>query len=107
MWSDGIIGMTNYCVQINKICCNHENKINIKHFFFVAVEQFGVGMIHTSSSAIWRGVDFISPTQKGTIFTLQSPHMSAVPSRFDAHPYNVDMLAGATNSGQVYMWTLG
>ncbi|KAK7832929.1 dna damage-binding protein cmr1 [Quercus suber] len=28
-----------------------------------------------------RGVDVISPTQKGTIFTLQSPHMSAVPSR--------------------------
>uniref|UniRef100_A0A7N2LKK3 Uncharacterized protein n=1 Tax=Quercus lobata TaxID=97700 RepID=A0A7N2LKK3_QUELO len=26
--------------------------------------------------------------------------MSAVPIRFDAHPYNVGMVAGATNSGQ-------
>jgi len=54
-----------------------------------------------------RGVDVISPTQKGTIFTLQSPHMSAIPSRFDAHPYNVGRVAGATNLGQVYMWILG
>jgi hypothetical protein len=33
--------------------------------------------------------------------------MSAIPCRFDAHPYNVGMLAGATSGGQVYMWTLG
>jgi hypothetical protein len=54
-----------------------------------------------------RGVDVISPAQRRTIFTLQSPDMSAIPCRFDAHPYNVGMLAGATSGGQVYMWTLG
>ncbi|KAF3955304.1 hypothetical protein ACB098_01G322300 [Castanea mollissima] len=54
-----------------------------------------------------RGVDVISPAQKRTIFTLESPHMSAIPCRFDAHPFNVGMLAGATSGGQVYMWTLG
>ena len=54
-----------------------------------------------------RGVDIISPAQKRTIFTLESPHMSAIPCRFDAHPYNVGMLAGATSGGQVYIWTLG
>ncbi|KAG6676624.1 hypothetical protein I3842_15G161200 [Carya illinoinensis] len=52
-----------------------------------------------------RGVDVISPAQRRTIFTLQSPHMSAIPCRFDAHPYNVGVLAGATSGGQVYMWT--
>ncbi|PON37196.1 Guanine nucleotide-binding protein, beta subunit [Trema orientale] len=52
-----------------------------------------------------RGVDVISPAQRKTIFTLQSPHISAIPCRFDTHPYNVGMLAGATGGGQVYMWT--
>jgi len=33
--------------------------------------------------------------------------MSAIPCRFDAHPYNVGMLAGATSGGKVYIWTLG
>ncbi|EXB51697.1 WD repeat-containing protein 76 [Morus notabilis] len=48
-----------------------------------------------------RGVDVISPSQSRTIFTLQSPHLSAIPCRFDAHPYNVGMLAGATGGGQL------
>ncbi|XP_015893174.3 uncharacterized protein LOC107427308 [Ziziphus jujuba] len=53
-----------------------------------------------------RGVDIISPVQRRSVFTLHSPHMSAIPCRFDAHPYNVGMLAGATSGGQVYVWTL-
>ncbi|KAL4625457.1 hypothetical protein ACB092_05G027600 [Castanea dentata] len=53
-----------------------------------------------------RGVDVISPTLEKTIFNLQSPHMSAVPRRFDAHPLTVGMLAGGTCLGQVFMWTL-
>ncbi|XP_002523525.2 WD repeat-containing protein 76 [Ricinus communis] len=52
-----------------------------------------------------RGVDIISRPQRRAILTLQSPHMSAIPCRFDAHPYNVGMLAGATSGGQVYIWT--
>lgn len=52
-----------------------------------------------------RGVDVISPSQRRTILTLQSPDMSAIPCRFDAHPCKVGMLAGATSGGQVYVWT--
>ena len=52
-----------------------------------------------------KGVDVISPAQRRTIMTLQSPHISAIPWRFHSHPYEVGMLAGATGWGQVYMWT--
>ncbi|PPE00270.1 hypothetical protein GOBAR_DD02707 [Gossypium barbadense] len=52
-----------------------------------------------------RGVDVISPSQKRSVMTLQSPEMSAIPCRFDAHPYKIGMLAGATSGGQVYLWT--
>ncbi|WCJ29847.1 DNA damage-binding protein CMR1 [Euphorbia peplus] len=52
-----------------------------------------------------RGIDVISRSQGSTILTLESPHMSAIPCRFDIHPYNVGMLAGGTSGGQVYMWT--
>ncbi|KAL3824590.1 hypothetical protein ACJIZ3_020619 [Penstemon smallii] len=52
-----------------------------------------------------RGVDVISVEEKKTVATLESDYMSAIPCRFDAHPYNVGMLAGATSGGQVYIWT--
>ncbi|CAK9179476.1 unnamed protein product [Ilex paraguariensis] len=53
-----------------------------------------------------RGVDVLSSISRNIIATLQSEHMSAIPCRFDAHPYKVGMLAGATSGGQVYIWTL-
>lgn len=53
-----------------------------------------------------RGVDILSPASRKPLYTLQSPHISAIPCRFDAHPYNVGMVAGATSGGQVYVWTL-
>ncbi|XP_022135022.1 WD repeat-containing protein 76 isoform X2 [Momordica charantia] len=53
-----------------------------------------------------RAVDVFAPAQRRRIFALQSPLMSAIPCRFDAHPYYVGMLAGATSGGQVYMWTM-
>ncbi|CAH9110494.1 unnamed protein product [Cuscuta europaea] len=52
-----------------------------------------------------RGVDVISTGEKKIHTTLQSEHISAIQCRFDAHPYNAGMLAGATNGGQVYLWT--
>lgn len=52
-----------------------------------------------------RGVDIISVTGKKTAATLQSELVSAIPCRFDAHPYNKGMLATATSGGQVYIWT--
>ncbi|XP_057968374.1 uncharacterized protein LOC131157922 [Malania oleifera] len=54
-----------------------------------------------------RGVDVISSARGKAIMTLQSPHMSAIPCRFDAHPCQVGMLAGATSGGQLYVWTPG
>ncbi|XP_038700664.1 WD repeat-containing protein 76 isoform X2 [Tripterygium wilfordii] len=52
-----------------------------------------------------RGIDVISPVERRVVKTLQSPHMTAIPCRFDAHPYQVGTLAGATAGGQVYLWT--
>ncbi|KAL1335180.1 hypothetical protein HN51_064125 [Arachis hypogaea] len=52
-----------------------------------------------------RGVDVLSTSQRKIVTTFQSAHMSAIPCRFDAHPYEVGMLAGATSGGQVYIWT--
>ncbi|CAA0819963.1 DROUGHT SENSITIVE 1 [Striga hermonthica] len=51
-----------------------------------------------------RGIDVISIPDKKTVSTLKSDLMTAIPCRFDAHPYNIGMLAGATNEGQVYIW---
>ncbi|KAL6541177.1 hypothetical protein OROMI_025060 [Orobanche minor] len=52
-----------------------------------------------------RGVDVIFIPGKRVVATLESDLLSAIPCRFDAHPYNVGMLAGATGGGQVYIWT--
>ncbi|KAI3446796.1 hypothetical protein Pfo_003461 [Paulownia fortunei] len=52
-----------------------------------------------------RGVDVISVAATKTVATLESDLLSAIPCRFDAHPFNVGMLAGATSGGQVYIWT--
>ncbi|CAN1328149.1 WD repeat-containing protein 76 [Linum perenne] len=52
-----------------------------------------------------RGIDVISPVHRRVVTTLESPKMTAIPCRFDAHPYQVGMLAGATSGGQVYVWT--
>ncbi|XP_044463678.1 WD repeat-containing protein 76-like [Mangifera indica] len=60
---------------------------------------------HVFTGNMKRGVDVISPAQRRTIMSLQSPHMSAIPCRFHAHPYELGMLAGATGGGQVYVWT--
>ncbi|KAK6151635.1 hypothetical protein DH2020_014270 [Rehmannia glutinosa] len=53
-----------------------------------------------------RGVDVISVPGKKTVATLESGFVSDITCRFDAHPYNVGMLAGATSGGQVYIWTV-
>ncbi|KAL6973946.1 hypothetical protein U1Q18_028130 [Sarracenia purpurea var. burkii] len=52
-----------------------------------------------------KGVDVISAAKRRSVATLHSPHISAIPCRFDAHPYKIGMLAGATSGGQVYNWT--
>lgn len=52
-----------------------------------------------------RGIDVISVASEKIVTTLESELVSAIPCRFDAHPCNVGMLAGATSGGQVYIWT--
>ncbi|XP_071699170.1 uncharacterized protein [Rutidosis leptorrhynchoides] len=52
-----------------------------------------------------RGVDVISTEEKKIVTTLESPHLSAIPYRFDAHPLKPGVLAGATSGGQVYIWS--
>ncbi|CAL5374357.1 unnamed protein product [Camellia sinensis] len=52
-----------------------------------------------------RGVDVISTARRVCVATLQSPNLSAIPCRFDTHPYQIGMLAGSTSGGQVYTWT--
>lgn len=52
-----------------------------------------------------RRVDVVSVSQRKTVYALDSPLMSAIPCRYDAHPCVVGTLAGATGGGQVYVWT--
>ncbi|XP_027333074.1 WD repeat-containing protein 76 [Abrus precatorius] len=52
-----------------------------------------------------RGVDVVSAVRRRIVKTLQSPHISAIPCRFDTHSHELGMLAGATSGGQVYIWT--
>ncbi|XP_028056073.1 WD repeat-containing protein 76-like isoform X2 [Camellia sinensis] len=52
-----------------------------------------------------RGVDVISTARRVRVATLQSPNLSAIPCRFDTHPYQIGMLAGSISGGQVYTWT--
>ncbi|WJX90453.1 hypothetical protein P8452_72351 [Trifolium repens] len=52
------------------------------------------------------GVDVVSTAQKATVKTLESPlGYYSLPYIFDAHPYEVGMLAGGTGGGEVYIWT--
>ncbi|KAH1101733.1 hypothetical protein AAZX31_13G141200 [Glycine max] len=52
-----------------------------------------------------RGVDVVSAVERRRVMTLESPYLSAFPCRLDTHSYEVGMLVGATNGGQVYTWT--
>ncbi|XP_058759414.1 uncharacterized protein LOC131632691 [Vicia villosa] len=75
---------------------------------FIGNMDGGVDIVSTVQKATVKTLeipDIVSTVQKATVKTLESPHMSAIPCRFDAHPYNVGMLAGATSGGQIYVWT--
>ncbi|GKB73142.1 WD repeat-containing protein 76, partial [Tanacetum coccineum] len=54
-----------------------------------------------------KGVDVISAYTKTLVTTLESPHMSAIPCRFDAHPFIPGMLAGAATGGVSVLKFLG
>ncbi|KAH6819195.1 hypothetical protein C2S51_002798 [Perilla frutescens var. frutescens] len=94
----GVIGGPNY-ENISMIY--HNNQAGIWLSQFRGVWGWDDSSIFIGNMK--RGVDVISGKQ--VVATLQSDLMSAISCRFDAHPYNVGMLAGATSGGQVYIWT--
>ncbi|XP_038878375.1 WD repeat-containing protein 76 [Benincasa hispida] len=92
--------------------------VNFKDFSLIPHDN-QTGRWISSFRAIWgwddsyifignmkRAVDVISRAHRKRVFVLQSPNISAIPCRFDAHPYDVGILAAATSGGQVYMWTM-
>uniref|UniRef100_A0A803KPE5 WD repeat-containing protein 76 n=2 Tax=Chenopodium quinoa TaxID=63459 RepID=A0A803KPE5_CHEQI len=81
----------------------HDNWTNRWISSFRAV--WGWDDTHLYIGNMKRRVDVLSVTQKKTVHSLASSHMSAIPCRYHAHPCNVGMLAGATSGGQVYIWT--
>ncbi|KAH7569161.1 hypothetical protein JRO89_XS06G0115400 [Xanthoceras sorbifolium] len=87
----------------NSFMINHNNKTGRWISNFRAI--WGWDDSYMFIGNMNRGVDVISPFQRKTIMTLESPCMSAIPCRFHAHPSEVGMLAGATSGGQVYVWT--
>ncbi|GER44595.1 dROUGHT SENSITIVE 1 [Striga asiatica] len=89
---------------------NYENTYMVNHFNQTGrwISTFR-GIWGWDDSSIFignmkRGIDVISIPNKKTVATLKSDLMTAIPCRFDAHPCNIGMLAGATSGGQVYIW---
>ncbi|XP_028073644.1 WD repeat-containing protein 76-like [Camellia sinensis] len=82
---------------------NHNNKTGRWISSFRAI--WGWDDSHLFIGNMKRGVDVISTARRVCVATLQSPNLSAIPCRFDTHPYQIGMLAGATSGGQVYTWT--
>ncbi|KAK8544712.1 hypothetical protein V6N13_045791 [Hibiscus sabdariffa] len=81
----------------------HENSMKSSNLSFRGIWGWDDSYIFIGNMK--RGVDVISPARSGTVATLPTPKGSAIPYRFDTHPYEVGMLAAANNSGQVSLWT--
>ncbi|KAL2942258.1 WD repeat-containing protein 76 [Bienertia sinuspersici] len=81
----------------------HDNWTNRWVSSFRAV--WGWDDTHLYIGNMKRRIDVLSVTQKKVVYKIESSNMSAIPCRYDAHPCNVGMLAGATSGGQVYIWT--
>ena len=52
-----------------------------------------------------RSINIVSVSERKIVYSLESPLMSAISSRYHAHPYTVGMMAAATGGGSVYIWT--
>ncbi|XP_074286583.1 uncharacterized protein LOC141611841 [Silene latifolia] len=110
--SGGSVATTSLDNNIGVFCgVNFEDKLMIPHdnrtsrwiSTFRAI--WGWDDTHLFVGNMGRKVDVLSLNQRKTVYTLDSPLMSAIPCRYDAHPYTVGMLAGATSGGQIYIWT--
>ncbi|KNA05003.1 hypothetical protein SOVF_194420 [Spinacia oleracea] len=96
----GVLGGVNF---EDTFMIPHDNLTNRWISTFRAV--WGWDDTHLYVGNMKRRVDVLSVTKKKMVHTLESSHMTAIPCRYDAHPCNVGMLAGATSGGQVYIWT--
>lgn len=100
---DNTIGIYGGVNLEDKISVYHDNQTGRWISTFRAIWGWDNSYIFIGNMK--RGVDVVSTVQRATIKTLQSPHISAIPCRFDANSCEVGMLAGATSGGQVYIWT--
>ncbi|GAB2300238.1 hypothetical protein Dimus_034276 [Dionaea muscipula] len=82
---------------------NHDNTTGRWISTFKAIWGWDDSYIYVGSMK--RGVDVLSSTEERQIYTLQSPEISAISCRLDAHPCKIGMLASATSGGQIYIWT--
>ncbi|PWA64940.1 DROUGHT SENSITIVE 1 [Artemisia annua] len=96
----GVLSGTNYDEEF---MINHNNQTGNYIPSFKGIWGWDDSYIFVGNKK--KGVDVISAYTKTLVTTLKSPHMSAIPCRFDAHPFIPGMLAGATGKGQVYIWT--
>ncbi|KAA8535293.1 hypothetical protein F0562_030296 [Nyssa sinensis] len=80
----------------------HYNRKGLWYYTFRAIWGWDDSYIFTSNKK--GGVDVISTAERSVV-TLESPYVSSIPCRFDAHPYEVGMLAWATIGSHVYLWT--
>ncbi|XP_058759715.1 uncharacterized protein LOC131633025 [Vicia villosa] len=80
---------------------NHESSRKLS--IFRAIWGWDDSYLFTGSTK--GGIAVVSTAQKATVMTLESPLISAIPHKFDAHSYEVGMLAGGSSGGQVYVWT--
>ncbi|TXG60795.1 hypothetical protein EZV62_012158 [Acer yangbiense] len=101
--TDDTVGIWSGVNLENSFMINHNNQTGRWISTFRAIWGWDDSCIFIGNMK--RGVDVISPFQRKTITTLESPHVTAIPCRFHAHPYQVGTLAGATSGGQVYVWT--
>nr|XP_043622135.1 WD repeat-containing protein 76-like [Erigeron canadensis]XP_043622136.1 WD repeat-containing protein 76-like [Erigeron canadensis] len=96
----GVLSGANYD---DEFMINHNNQTGRWLSTFKGV--WGWDDSHIYVGNMRRGVDIISAEERRLVTTLDSPHMTAIPCRFDAHPLKPGMLAGATSGGQVYIWS--
>ncbi|KAL2927957.1 WD repeat-containing protein 76 [Bienertia sinuspersici] len=72
---------------------------------YVRVGCMGWDDNHIYAGDSRRCINIVSVSERKIVYSLESPLMSAISSRYDAHPYTVGMMAAATAGGSVYIWT--
>ncbi|GJX33680.1 WD repeat-containing protein 76 [Tanacetum coccineum] len=106
--TDGKIGVLSGKNYDEEFMINHNNQTASYIPSFKGIWGWDDSYIFVGNKK--KGVDVISAYTKTIVTTLESPHISAISCRFDAHPFIPGMLAGGATGGgqgggQVYIWT--